>query len=728
MKFISHFYPTKSGPKIITINLYENLSISKYFHQFFFNNKRQNFKNLFMSSHRSVLKQRNKKHKSGHSDRNYYKTINSKSGAHPKDEKGSKERRNQSKEATRKNKEDIVNELKKLGTKKGVPKIVGFMEITENSNFNQFADNFVFKAEITNVLHQNYVIHCKTEDQSVINNFSHRIIPLVVARNNIHHIYDISKVADVLVLLVNIEDITNQTDKTPFLSKLSLLKTVGVPTILPVLYGERVDASATKDLKKDIQTNIFPDVDRVVPVSNGDTEQAKNFIRFLSSSSPKSLGWREDRPYMLIQNITESDEGYVFEGYLRGTPLNINQYITIPRVGDFKIIAANNTRPSDELYHPYIRIVGELGEGDYLDAPRSVPSEERKEPQKHYDEDPPPEREEEEDYGEPVPIQEDNDSESDDMNGIQLYPRTGDELEFSDEFDYPANEQLRDTLREYRSLESFVNSPWDPYENLPSYYKYIFEMKNFERLKKTAIDEQYKGEIQPNQFLRLLVTPSKAGIDTQFFTKEYYHTLFGLYRDECRYTVVNYTFRNVSEQAVDSYTNFYVIAGFRHLHVNICFSEYTRADKHLFKKTVKPDEYVIASFIAPLTFSSSPINYYLDPNDLPVATGSFHNLIGPTRLIIERKIITGSPYKALGKTARVCNMFFNLDDIAWFRTVPLRTKNKRIGHITGTVGSKGNFKAVFNGIVRQQDTVCMYLYKRVFPTWPEHIFGPAPEE
>ena len=103
-----------------------------------------------------------------------------------------------------------------------------------------------------------------------------------------------------------------------------------------------------------------------------------------------------------------------------------------------------------------------------------------------------------------------------------------------------------------------------------------------------------------------------------------------------------------------------------------------------------------------------------------VATGTLKGS-DPDRLVLKKVILSGYPYKVHKKTVVVKHMFYDPSDVRWFKPVEIWTKYGRRGHIKEPVGTHGLLKAVFEGVVQQRDSICLSLYKRVYPKWPEDM-------
>ena len=95
---------------------------------------------------------------------------------------------------------------------------------------------------------------------------------------------------------------------------------------------------------------------------------------------------------------------------------------------------------------------------------------------------------------------------------------------------------------------------------------------------------------------------------------------------------------------------------------------------------------VVATLFAPIVFAPCSVLVFRESRDghgqSLVATGSVHS-VDPDRIVVKRVVLSGHAFKVHKKSAVVRFMFFNRDDIDWFKPVELRTKYGRRGHIRG---------------------------------------------
>jgi len=126
----------------------------------------------------------------------------------------------------------------------------------------------------------------------------------------------------------------------------------------------------------------------------------------------------------------------------------------------------------------------------------------------------------------------------------------------------------------------------------------------------------------------------------------------------------------------------------------------------------------IVTVFCPIVFPVAPVLAFKTSASslIHVGSGSLFS-INPKRIVLKRILLSGYPYKSHGRKTTVRFMFFNREDIEWFKPIEIRTRYGRRGHIKEPLGTHGHMKCIFDGPIKSQDTALMPLYKRVFPKW-----------
>jgi len=144
------------------------------------------------------------------------------------------------------------------------------------------------------------------------------------------------------------------------------------------------------------------------------------------------------------------------------------------------------------------------------------------------------------------------------------------------------------------------------------------------------------------------------------------------------------------------------------------------SDKHKLERFFKSDKFTVASVYGPVTFLPCPLLMFkkLDSGRLVLAaTGALHS-VDPDRIILKKIILTGLPVRVRKRYAVVKHLFYDPQDVRWFKPAELYTKRGLRGHIREPVGTHGLFKAQFSAPITQNDTVMLILYKRIYPKIP----------
>ncbi|XP_075670628.1 uncharacterized protein LOC142640429 [Castanea sativa] len=307
--------------------------------------------------------------------------------------------------------------------------------------------------------------------------------------------------------------------------------------------------------------------------------------------------------------------------------------------------------------------------------------------------------------------------------------------EYPDEVDTPLDIPARKRFAKYRGLKSFRTSSWDPKESLPPEYAKIFAFDNFARTQKHVLSKALDLEqgnrddcIPASSYVRLHIkeVPNSVACKLCSLIKTVPVIVSGLLQHESKMSVLHFSIKkhDTYSAPIKSKEEFVFHVGFRQFVARPIFSsDNINSDKHKMERFLHAGRFSVASIYGPISFPPLPLIVLksAEGGAAPsvAAVGSLKS-VDPDRIILKKIILTGYPQRVSKLKAAVRYMFHNPEDVRWFKPVEVWTKCGRRGRIKEPVGTHGVMKCILNGVLQQNDTVCMSLFKRAYPKWPNH--------
>ncbi|XP_059177911.1 pre-rRNA-processing protein TSR1 homolog [Physella acuta] len=312
----------------------------------------------------------------------------------------------------------------------------------------------------------------------------------------------------------------------------------------------------------------------------------------------------------------------------------------------------------------------------------------------------------------------------------KMYERMKEErlhVHFPDEIDTPIDVPARTRFARYRGMDSFQTTVWDHNDSLPYDYARIYRVNkhHYKRLKKISVVDQEDDATdnllaEPGNYITVHVkNVPKSFMD--FHKPGNPVTLFGLFSNEQKMTLISALISRAPgfKSPVKAKDPLVFQIGFRRFSSCPIFSEHSYQNKFKMERFLPQQGFIVASMFAPIMFAPAPVLVFrenvMQKYDL-VAKGSLMPL-DTDRIVIKRVVLSGAPFKINKRSVVVRYMFFNREDIEFYKPIELRTKYGKRGHIKQALGTHGHMKCTFNGQLKSEDTVLMNLYKRVYPKW-----------
>lgn len=729
------------------------------------------------------------------------------------------DRRNQARQKQQSKHRDLLKETSVFQGRDGAPRIVAVIPLCED------ADAAAAVRQLSGSLDVEVDVPEEGIIRTEVTRFKQKI-QYVVLKRDLMSCMDACRIADFVIFILSPEQEVDE------LGELIVrgVESQGLSTLLTVVQGlDKIEppkrrTQVTGSLKSYI-THFHPDQEKVHNLDS--RQECSNLMRSLCTITPKGVRWREERSWMLVEDVQWPDndgQNTILTGIVRGKGLKADRLVQVGDWGDFQIekiisaplpivkrgkaedavmdtdsekvleepsadqddmaelapeevmmddaeiedaavsVAASDKRgvllddhhyfSDDETHLPLMpkrvpkgtssyQAAWYLGENfsdsgsdmEDLDEQGDVSMDTPALPQDGVEgfapreptEIAPSEYPQSEMFLDPAPEEE---AEALAAFRARKVDEAEEDREFPDELELHPNVLARERLARYRGLKSLRTSHWEEAEDRahePEDWRRLLQVPDYKSSRSQVAREALVGGIPAGTRVHVHLRNVPLSLRTTYDPSKPL-TLFSLLRHEHKRAVLNFSITLPSDYPVPirSKQELILQVGPRRFVINPIFSAggNSQNNVHKFDRFLHPGQSAVATFIGPLTWGSVPALFFKRPTHDPmtetklplelVATGTS---LPPSsaRVIAKRIILTGHPYKIHKKLVTIRYMFFNREDVEWFKALQLWTKRGRSGYIKESLGTHGYFKATFDGKINPQDSVGVSLYKRVWP-------------
>ncbi|KAJ8067343.1 hypothetical protein OCU04_004696 [Sclerotinia nivalis] len=731
------------------------------------------------------------------------------------------DRRNQARQKQNTKHKEHQRDLNVFQGRDGAPRIVALVPLCDDANAAAAVRNLTGSLDVEIDVPEEGIIRAD------IDRFKQKV-QYIITKKELFSCMNASRVADFVVFILSAEQEVDELGELIIRS----VESQGLSTTLTVVQGlDKIEPPKRRpgvlsSLKSYVQ-HFHPDQEKVHNLDS--RQECANLMRSLCTLAPKGIRWREERSWMLIDEVqwpTNEQENVVLTGYVRGKGLKVDRLISVGDWGDFqieKITAAplaSKKRRTDEMAtdESNDEIILETPGEDQDDLAELAPEEVTMEDDEdaamsvaptekrgvllddhHYFSDDethlpavpkrlpkgtsnyqsawflgdhfsdsgsdmedfeeetamdtpalpqdgaegfaprepteaaPSEYPQSEMFLDPNP---DDEAEAEQLAAFRgrKTDEAAEDREFPDEIELHPNVLARERLAKFRGLKSLRTSPWEEAEDRayePEDWRRLLQVPDYKSSRSQVTREALIGGVAAGTRVHIHLRNVATSLQSTYNAS---HPLsaFSLLRHEHKRAVLNINFTLSSDypSPIKSKDEMIVQCGPRRFVVNPLFSQggNTPNDVHKFDRFLHPGQSTVASFIGPLSWGSIPTLFFKRPSESAPSSAPL-SLIGTgtslppstSRIIAKRIILTGHPYKIHKRLVTVRYMFFNREDVEWFKALQLWTKRGRSGFIKESLGTHGYFKATFDGKINPQDAVGVSLYKRMWPrsarTW-----------